>query len=56
MLGILEKKKIKVNYLFNNLKNFFIFWNIMSEEKDLPTKRKYQMLLWGQILLVTTYI
>jgi len=27
----------------------------MSEEKDLPTKRKYQMLLWGQILLVTIY-
>lgn len=56
MLEILKKKGFKVNYIFYNPLQFFRLWDIMREEENLSIKRKYQVLLWGQIILIPTYL
>ena len=56
MLGIMKGKGEEVNYFWTSPKQLIDFNKIIKEETDEEKKRKYQWLLWGQVLLIPIYI
>jgi hypothetical protein len=56
MLGILKSKGQKINYLWITPWQFISFYKTIKKEKDLTLKKKYQVLLWIQIVLIPIII
>jgi len=54
-LEILKNKGYKVNYFFTGPINFFRFIDIISDEENPSIKRKYKMLVLGEIILIPIY-
>lgn len=56
MLKILKERGVKISFFWNNPMHYFRFWDIISEEKVLRKKVKYQFILWGQFALIPVYL
>ena len=56
MLGIMKEKGKEVNYFWTTPKQLIDFNKIIKEETDEEKRKKYQWLLWGQILLIPIYL
>jgi hypothetical protein len=56
MLGVLESKGKKVNYLWVSPRQYLDFFKIIKEETDLTLRKRYRIIFWTQIALVPVYI
>ncbi len=56
MLGILERKGHKVNYLWVSPQQYLNFFKVIKEETDLTLRKRYRVIFWTQIALVPAYI
>jgi len=55
MLGVLESKGQKVNYLWVSPRQYLDFFKVIKEETDLTLRKRYRVIFWTQIALVPTY-
>jgi hypothetical protein len=56
MLGVLESKGQRVNYLWVTPHQFIAFSKVIKLETDSTLKTRYRVLLWTQIILIPTFI
>lgn len=56
MLGIMESKGRKVNYLVAGPSQLVEFKKIIDEETDPKSKQLYRTIFWIQIVLVPIYL